>query len=253
MHQLYGTAEAHSYLKYLKDLAHPTVYFLQYITSRAASDIGDISGVLGGGRPQPPSPPTSVHASPSPPQSPLEPLDLIKKHDVVRGFSEFHIRRDAAYIAPPSMDIKDIYSKFDEPVLQPDWNLEDIILRCFWACPLRQNDFKIGYIVLTEKEYNRLYDNDEIKLTNVDIAMQHGHPNLYQHIHLHQQATDAINFKLTSCVLVGSNDKIDINWKKEYLGQSLYLIAIAIKVDELGRGASYVHTVETAVNTKSLN
>ena len=90
----------------------------------------------------------------------------------------------------------------------------------------------MGYIVLTEKEYNHLYDNDEIKLTNVDIAMQHGYPNLYQHIHLHQQATDAINFKITSCVLVGSNDKIDINWKKDFLGQNLYLIAIAIKVDE---------------------
>ena len=62
--------------------------------------------------------------------------------------------------------------------------------------------------------------------------MQHGYPNLYQHIHLHQQATDAINFKMTSCVLVGSNDKIDINWKKDYLGQNLYLVAINIKVDE---------------------
>ena len=62
--------------------------------------------------------------------------------------------------------------------------------------------------------------------------MQHGYTTHYQHIHLYQQATDAINFKITSCVLVGSNDKIDINWKKDYLGQNLYLIAIAIKVDE---------------------
>ena len=82
------------------------------------------------------------------------------------------------------MDIKDIYNWFEELVLQPDWNLEDIILRYFRACPLHHNDSKIGYIVLNEKEHNHLYDNDEIKLTNVDIAMQHGYPNLYQHIHL---------------------------------------------------------------------
>ena len=97
---------------------------------------------------------------------------------------------------------------------------------------LHQNDSKSGYIVLAEREYNHLYDNDEIKLTNVDIALQHGYPNLYQHVHLHQQATDAINFKITSCVLVGSNDKIDIDWKKDYLGQNRYLIAILVKVDE---------------------
>ena len=41
-----------------------------------------------------------------------------------------------------------------------------------------------------------------------------------------------MNFKITSCILLGSNDKIDIDWKKEYLGQNLYLVAIAIKVDE---------------------
>ena len=32
--------------------------------------------------------------------------------------------------------------------------------------------------------------------------------------------------------LVGSNDKIDINWKKEYLGHRLFLVAINIAVDE---------------------
>ena len=76
------------------------------------------------------------------------------------------------------MDINNIYNRFEKPLLQPDWNLEDIIFRYFRACPLHQNDTKMGYIVLTEKEYNRLYDNDEIKLTNIDIAMQRGYPNL---------------------------------------------------------------------------
>ena len=175
-----------------------------------------------------------MYPSPSPtsPPQPLGPLDLLKKHDIVRSFSEFHIKRDATYVAPPSMDIKEIYNRLEEPVLQPDWNLEDIILRYFRACPLHQNDSKMGYIVLTEKEDNHLYDNDEIKLTNVNIAMQYGYPNLYQHIHLHQQATDAINVKITSCVVVGSNEKVDINWKKDCLGQNLYLIAILIEVDE---------------------
>ena len=112
---------------------------------------------------------------------------------------------------------------------------------------------KIGYIVLTEKEYQHLWDNDKIKMTNVDIAMSHGYPNLYHHIHIHQQATDAINFKITSCILVGLSDKIDSNWRREYLGHRLYLIAITSQWMSQGRGTSYVHTVETAVNIKSLN
>ena len=119
--------------------------------------------------------------------------------------------------------------------------------------PLHRTDTKIGYTVLNEKEYQHLWDNDEIKLTNVDIAMTHGYPNLYQHIHLHQQATDAINFKVTSCILLGSNDKIDINWKEDYLGQKTYLVAIAIQVDEPRTRKSYDHTIETAVNIKSSN
>ena len=179
---------------------------------------------------------TSVNPSPSPasPPSPLGPLDYLKKEDIKRSFSEFHIKRDATYIAPASMDIKEIYNKFEDPIFQPDLNLEDYVLRYFRACLLHQNDQKVAYIILTEKEYNHLWDNDEIKLTNVDIAMTHGYPNLYQHIHLHQQAIDAINFKITSCVLLGSNEKIDINWKKvlEYLRQNLYLAALVIKVDE---------------------
>ena len=150
----------------------------------------------------------------------------------MRSFAEFHIKRDATYIAPASVDIKEIYNKFEEPTFAQDLGLEDYILRYFRACPLHQNDTKIAYIILSEKEYKHLWGNDEIKLTNIDIAMTHGYPNLYHHIHLHPQATDAINFKTTSCILLGSNDKIDINWKKEYLGQNLYLIAIAIKVDE---------------------
>ena len=155
------------------------------------------------------------------------------KPDIVKSVSEFHIKGDASYIAPASMDIKDIYNKFDETTWNTsDLSLNDLNLRYFRSCPLHRNDGKIGYIVLTEKGYQHLWDNDEIKMTNVDIAVSHGYPNLYQHIRIHQQSTDAINFKITSCILVGSNDKIDINWKREYLGERLFLIAINIMVDE---------------------
>ena len=233
VHQLYGASEALSYLEYIEELAHPAAYLLEYIMSRAASDSGDVSGVLGG-RPQPPSPPTSVHASPSPaPQSPMGPLDLLNKPDIIKSVAEFHIKRDASYIAPPSLDIKDIYNLFNETIWNTaDLTLNDHILRYFRSCPTSRSDYKIGYIVLTEPEYKHLWDNDRIKMTNVDIAMAQGYPNLYQHIHIHQQATDAINFKITSCILVVSNDKIDVNWKRDYLGHRLYLIAINIAVDE---------------------
>ena len=61
--------------------------------------------------------------------------------------------KDATHIAPASMDIKDIYNKFEEPTFDTtDLNLEDIILRYFRARPLHRNDTKIGYIVLSEKE-----------------------------------------------------------------------------------------------------
>ena len=232
VHQLHSASEALNYLEYIEELAHPAAYFLEYIMSRPASDVGDVSGVLGG-RPQPPSPPTSVHPSPPSPQAPLGPLDMLKKHDIVRSFAEFHIKRDATYIAPASMDIKDIYNGFEEPTFcNADLALNDIIGSYFRACPPHRNDTKIGYIVLNEKEYQHLWDTDNIKLTNVDIPMSHGYPNLYQHIHIHQQATDAINFKITSSILLGANDKIDINWKRDYFAQKLYLVAIAIMVDE---------------------
>ena len=86
------------------------------------------------------------------------------------------------------MDIKDLYNRFDEPVLEPtDLNIDDFILRYFRACPLHQNDTKVAYIVLTSNEYNHLDERNEIKLTNVDISLQAGYPNLYKHIHLHQR------------------------------------------------------------------
>ena len=111
VHQLYGTSEAWSYLEYIEELAHPTVYLLQYIVSR-----GDVSGVLGG-RPQPPLPPTSVYPSPSTASlpSPLGPLDLLKRHDIVKSFAEVHIEKDATYIAPASMDVEDIYNRLEVP------------------------------------------------------------------------------------------------------------------------------------------
>ena len=32
-------------------------------------------------------------------------LDVLRKHEIIRMFSEFHIRRDATYLTSPSMDI----------------------------------------------------------------------------------------------------------------------------------------------------
>ena len=145
--QLYGASEDLSYIEYIEELAHPAAYLLEYIMSRAALDIGDVSGVLGG-RPQPPSPPTSVHPSPPSPQ-PLRPLDLLNKQDIVKSVSELHIKRDASYIAPASMDIKDIYNKFEETTWNTsDLSLNDIILRYFRSCPLHRNDNNIGHIVV---------------------------------------------------------------------------------------------------------
>ena len=62
--------------------------------------------------------------------------------------------------------------------------------------------------------------------------MQAGFLSFYQHIHLHQQTTDAINFKITSCLLLGENDKIEDSFKEAFLPQQLYLIAILVKTDE---------------------
>ena len=41
-----------------------------------------------------------------------------------------------------------------------------------------------------------------------------------------------INFKLTSCLLLGGNKKIDNNINEEFLCQQLYRVAFLVKVDE---------------------
>ena len=144
VHQLYCTSpEAQSYLDDLEELARPTIRFTQYTMSRAASDIGDIGGVVGGVRP---SPPTSVHPSPASPPQPLGPLDLLRKHEIVKKFSEFRIQRDANYVALASMNIKHIYNRFEEPIIKPDLNIEEIIHKYFRACLPHQHRSKIGYI-----------------------------------------------------------------------------------------------------------
>ena len=171
----------------------------------------------------PASPHPSSQPSPAPPLQPLGPLDNLRKHNIVKVFSEFHIKRDATHLAPPSVDIKDIYKQFFTPILDPSLNLEETIGAYFRACPPHQNDQKIAYILLC---------NNRIRLTNVDPLLQAGYPNLYQHIHLHQQATDAINFMITSSLLLGANDKFEDKFKEEFPHQQLYLVAILVKTDE---------------------
>ena len=94
--------------------------------------------------------------------------------------------------------------RFEEPIIKPDLNIEQVIAEYFRACPPHQNDHKIAYIVLYGNEYHYLDQQDRIQLTNIDPLLQAGYPNLYQHIHLHQQATDAINLKITSTLLLGA-------------------------------------------------
>ena len=93
-------------------------------------------------------------------------------------FSEFRIKRDANYIAPASMDIKDIYNKFEEPITKPDLNIEQVIAEYFRACPPRQNDHKLAYIILYGNEYHYFDQQDRIQLTNIDPLLQVGYLNL---------------------------------------------------------------------------
>ena len=237
VHQLYRTSqEAQSYLDCLEELSHPTIHFTQYIMSRAASDIGDIGGIVGGGH-QPPSPPTPA----SPPQ-PLGPLDLYRKHEIIKMFSEFHIKRDASYIAPASMDFKDIYNRFEELIIKPDLNIEEVIHRYFRACPPHRNDTKIGYIILNDHGYFDIDQHDRIQLSNIDTALQLGFPNLYQHIHLHQQAADAINFKITSKRFLVRTTSL-MTTGSEITSQGVFTSSPSpSRLISLGQGTSYVLT-----------
>ena len=185
VHQLYRTSEAQSYLDYLEELAHPTIYLVQYIMSRAASDIGDMGGVVGGH--QPPSPPSSVHPSPTSPPQPLGPLDILKRQDLVRRLPTSHHHQWTSRTSTAGLMSRYLSQTSRLTTSSSGTSGHVLYIRMTQSWP---------YIVLTENEYNHLYEHDVIKLTNVDIALQAGYRNLYQHIHLHQQATDAINFKI---------------------------------------------------------
>ena len=82
------------------------------MTAKVPSDIGDISGVVGQCYLT-----TSIIATissitvPSPPLQ-MAPRDILQKDNIVKMFSEFHIKRDSNYLAPPSTDIEDIYRDF---------------------------------------------------------------------------------------------------------------------------------------------
>ena len=232
VHQLYRTSpEAYRYLDYLEQLAHPTVQFCKYIvsmTAKAASGIGDIGGLVGGVV-SPTSPHLSSQWSPPSPPQPTGPLDYLHKLNIIKMFSDFHIKRDATDLAPPSVDIKDIYNQFFTPVLDVDLDLEHAIARYFKPCPPHQNDQRIAFIALYEDEFRHFENSNHIQLANINPLMQHGFSNLYQHIHLHQQATDAINFnKITWSLLLGANDKIPDNFKETLLRQQPYLVAILV-------------------------
>ena len=96
VHQLHRTSpKAYSYLDYLDHLAHPTGQFCQYImsmTTKAASDIGDIGAVVGG---QPYITTSIITAIATITTSAWQPLDNLCKHNIIKMFSEFHVKRDA--------------------------------------------------------------------------------------------------------------------------------------------------------------
>ena len=128
------------------------------------------------------------------------------------------------------MDIKDIYNGFEEPTFyNSDLTLNDIIGSYFRACPLHRNDTKIGYIVLSEKEYKHLWDNDEIKLTNVDIPMTHGYPNLYQHISRLQTPSTSRSHQ-ASCW--AQTTRLTSTGRETTSHRNPYLVAITIMADE---------------------
>ena len=257
--QLYRTSpEACSYLDCLEHCAQPTVQFCQYIMStatKATSDIGDIGGVVGGVV-NPKSPHPSSQPSPASPPQPLGPLDSIRKHNI-KMFSAFHIKRDATYLAPPSVDIKDIYNQSFTPILDPNLDTFEAIGKYFRACPHHQSDQKNAYFVLYDDEFRYLESHNKIQLTNVDPLLQAGYPSLYQHIHLHQQTTDTINFRITSSLLLGANDKIE--------GQLQGRVPTTTAPPEttswpsgsrqmsLGQSTSYIHTEGGHHNIKTLS
>ena len=185
----------------------------------------------------PTSPQLSTQPSPGSPPLQTGPLDhFYRKHFKI--WSEFHIKSDATYLAPASMDIKDsrtstidlknqsylqtsATSRSSRHTSRPVLHIK--MIRRIWE------DCRV---VLYENEYIYLEQHDRIQLTNIDPLLQAGYPNLYQHIHLHQQATDAINFKITSTLFLTANEQIEDNWKEEFLRERLYLVAILVKVDE---------------------
>ena len=86
--------------------------------------------------------------------------------------------------------------------------------------------------MLCSDEWKHLESTGHIQLSNVDLLMQQGPPNLYQHTHLHQQATQTVNLKITSSLPLEANDKISDHIMDKFLQQQLYLTCILVKTDE---------------------
>ena len=120
------------------------------------------------------------------------------------------------------------------PVVDANIDVDQLITQSFRKCPPHQSDQRFAYIVLCSDEWTHLEATGHIQLSNIDLLMQQRSPDLYQHIHLHQQATDAINFKITSSLLLAANCKISDNLKETVLQQQLYLLCILAKTDEVG-------------------
>ena len=134
-------------------------------------------------------------------------LGYLQKRNITK-MSKFHAKMDSNYLAPPSSDIQDVYDNFETPIMDANIDLDQLILQHPRQRLPHQFGQRIAYIGLCSEEWKHLESARHIQHSNIDFLMQQGFPNLYQHIHLHQQATDAINFKITFSLFLGANDKI---------------------------------------------
>ena len=100
----------------------------------------------------------------------------------------------------------------------------------------------IAYIVLCLDEFRHFEATSHIHPSNVSQLMQHGFLNLYQHIQLHLQAADAINFKITSSLLLRANDKFPTTSRRRSYHNSSTSCASWSRQMNLRHIKFYVHT-----------
>ena len=135
-----------------------------------------------------------------------------------------------------------------------DLSLEDIILRYFRACPLHRNDTKIGYIVLSEKEYQtslgQRRDQVDQRRHRDDTWLPEplpAHPHTSAGYRCHQLQ------RLPHASCWDQTTRLTSTGRRITSGRTSTSLPSPSRWMNLERGTSYDHTVETAVNIKSSN